>query len=112
MFRDCCLITRIKKTSYLQKDRYIINENSLNYHRFTIENKVNDSFIFHSYHLNCSSKNGNSHHISCTKPTIGTMMGDGKHDSMHFLIQEECLVNDNRYTIFLTIAFLKRMKIV
>ena len=67
---------------------------------------------FNLYHLKCISKNGESHHISCTKPTKGTMMGDGKHDSMHFLIQEECLVNDNHYTIFLTVAFFKRIKIV
>ena len=50
----------------------------------TIENRVNGSYIFHLYHLKCISKNGESHHISCTKPTKGTMMGDGKHDSMHF----------------------------
>ena len=29
-------------------------------------------------------ENEDAHHISCKKPTKGTMMGDGKHDSMHF----------------------------
>ena len=34
------------------------------------------------------------------------MMGNGKHDSKH-CTQEECLVNDNCHTIFLTIESYK-----
>ena len=46
MFRDCCLITRMKNTFHLKKDRCIVNVNLLDYYRFTIENRVNGSYIF------------------------------------------------------------------